>query len=155
MNDVDVLDAIRDEIQAEHSLISHRMTWLVTSQSFLMTAYAVSWNLGYQRPVFFHNGIPLLGFSISLFASIALICAVVAQWHMIEQQTNFITEMIKKFENSGDAALKTRVSDYKQITCKGRKTRDVTHWLAMMPPVFVPILFLVTWIVAYWWGRAR
>src|SRR5438067_2429619 len=32
----------RDEIRAEHSLIANRLTWYVTSQSFLVSAFAIS-----------------------------------------------------------------------------------------------------------------
>ena len=41
-NDFYVLETMRAEIQAEHTLISHRMGWYVTAQSFLMGAYAIA-----------------------------------------------------------------------------------------------------------------
>jgi hypothetical protein len=38
----DVLQALRQDIQAEDTLIASRVTWYVTSQAFLLTAYATS-----------------------------------------------------------------------------------------------------------------
>jgi predicted RNA binding protein with dsRBD fold (UPF0201 family) len=34
LTNYNILETIRSEIQAEHLLISHRMTWYVTSQAF-------------------------------------------------------------------------------------------------------------------------
>ena len=42
----DALKSLREAIQAEHNLIAGRVTWYVTSQAFLLTAYATSWNAG-------------------------------------------------------------------------------------------------------------
>ena len=78
MNDYDILQAMRAEIQAEHTLLGTRMTWLVTSQAFLMTAYATASSVNHTKhwTAFFQNGLPLLGFLLSLCAVFGIVAAV-------------------------------------------------------------------------------
>ena len=49
-----------------------RVTWYLTSQAFLLTAYATSWGAGLAWPVFFHAVLPLAAIVLSglIFASI-------------------------------------------------------------------------------------
>ena len=42
MNAEESFKLIRTEIRTEYDLISNRMSWYVTSQSFLVTAFALS-----------------------------------------------------------------------------------------------------------------
>ncbi len=111
MDDFGILEIIRSEVQAEHSLISHRMTWYVTSQSFLMTAYAVSWGNGHLWPDFFHYAIPILGSLISFFTFVAVGCAVWAQWNVIKLQKTVL------------AGMKTRVG-LAALNCSTSKNSD-------------------------------
>jgi hypothetical protein len=47
----DALKSLQDAVQAENILIASRVTWYVTSQAFLLTAYATSWNANFAGPV--------------------------------------------------------------------------------------------------------
>jgi len=68
----DALKSLRDDVQAENGLIAGRVIWYVTSQAFLLTAYATSWNAGFGWPLFFHAILPLCAvvLSVVILASI-------------------------------------------------------------------------------------
>jgi len=76
--------SIRDEIKAEHSLIANRLSWYVTSQSFLVTAFAISRGNSF---VWFHWFstllLPVIGFvsSALIFPSILGACSTIKLWH--------------------------------------------------------------------------
>ena len=151
MDDYQILQAMRSEIQSEHTLLSHRMTWYVTSQSFLMTAYAIAWGKGHEIAwkAFFQNGIPLLGVLLSIGAWLGIFSAVWVQAHVIESQTALLEKMRKRFEDANDAQALATLNDYSGTTCAGRPSKTRFHWLAMMPPCMIPAVFLLTWIVAW------
>jgi len=75
---------LRDEIRAEHTLIANRLTWYVTSQSFLVTAFTISRGAGFN---WFHwystTLLPALGFvaSLLIFPSIVGACETIRLWH--------------------------------------------------------------------------
>src|SRR2546423_15555296 len=88
---------IREEIRAEHSLIANRLSWYVTSQSFLVTAFAISRGNGF---VWFHWFstllLPIIGFfsSALIFPSILGACSTIKLWHekqriLFEQHSEF------------------------------------------------------------------
>jgi hypothetical protein len=51
---VDHYRILRSEIEHEDQLINHRLSWLVSSQAFLLTAYAISLNapVTFSRPAY-------------------------------------------------------------------------------------------------------
>jgi hypothetical protein len=83
-------EKIREEIRAEHSLIANRLTWYVTSQSFLVTAFAISRGSGFTWFQWFSTVLlPILG-SVSsalVFPSILGACNTIKLWH--EKQHHF------------------------------------------------------------------
>ncbi len=52
----DTLRSLRDDIQAEDTLVANRVTRYVTSQAFQLRAYATSGKAGLSGPVFFRRG---------------------------------------------------------------------------------------------------
>ncbi|MDX2041676.1 MAG: hypothetical protein SF097_10515 [Acidobacteriota bacterium] len=148
LTDFQVLDTVRNEIQAEHNLISHRLTWYVTSQSFLVASYALSWSKEYGWPSFFHSAIPTLGLLLSMLTLLSVACAVVVQWKVINKQAEILDEIEIRLTEAQDIEGIKRVRNYGAITGKKRKRGKLTHWLAMIPPLLIPIIFASTWIVA-------
>lgn len=148
-----VLEAIRNEIHAEHTLISHRITWCVTSQAFLLAAFAVCLSNGHMGFPFFRHALPWLGGLLAILAWIAIASAIRAQWHMIILQKKIlqakgVPEELKNLDLCGSNPL----HDYTRITCSGREDRHRTHWSAMLPPFFIPIVFAWLWTFVYWWN---
>jgi hypothetical protein len=140
----DVLKTIRDEIQAEHSLISNRMSWFVMSQSFLMTAYAVSWGQGHTWPIFFHIMLPTLGATLSLIIGQSVSAALGSQSALLKLQA----ETLNNLENT---ALDI-ISIYRQTTCEGKKGGDDFHKKGSRPPRTLPWLFFLIWLIASVWS---
>ena len=147
MNDFNVLDTIRNEIQAEHALISHRMTWLVTSQSFLMTAFAISGGVGNQLFPFLNFWIPLVGIMLSALAFLGIAAAIWVQGDLIATQTETIKSVREQLRD--DPTAVARLDSYAKTTASGRKTGNNFHWLAILPPLLIPIIFFVVWIAAW------
>src|SRR5439155_19877495 len=80
---------IRGEIRAEHSLIANPLTRYVTSQSFLVTAFAISRGAGFKWFGWFSTVLlPVIGFVASalIFPSILGAIHTVKLWHEKERQ---------------------------------------------------------------------
>ena len=92
----EILKTMRDELQAEHTLISNRISWYVTSQSFLMAAFAVSLSTTFSNDssqlYFFHNAIPFLGIIISVLIWLGVVAAASAQSKLQEIQEFIVNE---------------------------------------------------------------
>lgn len=136
-----VIKTIRDEMHAEHTLISNRMTWYVTSQSFLMTAYAVSFNNGHKNPEFFVYAVPILGITISVLTWIGVFAAFLAQ----EQLQKVQKEVLEQFAE----AEKEIVNLYRKTTCCGKKNGHIYHAMGMSSPLIIPMIFFFTWVIAF------
>jgi hypothetical protein len=61
----DALKSLQDAVQVENILIASRVTWYVTSQAFLLTAYATSWNANFGWPSSFHLALPIAAIVLS------------------------------------------------------------------------------------------
>lgn len=144
----DVLTTIREEIQAEHSLISQRLSWYVGAQSFLLTAYAIAWNQHHEWRPFFQHGMPILGALLSVMALIGVWCALEVQKDLIKHQEELLKTLRTSLKLKDPEAEKV-LAEYDKTTCSGRHSGKRFHDLAMTPPWVVPILFLVVWVVAY------
>jgi hypothetical protein len=75
---------LREESRAEHALIANRLTWYVTSQSFLVTAFAISRGSGFVWFRWLSTFlIPTIGLLSSglVFPSIFGACETVKLWH--------------------------------------------------------------------------
>ena len=170
LTDYNVLETIRNEIQAEHSLVSHRMTWYVTSQAFLMTAYAVSFGQGQTGRGFFQFSIPLLGLLLSILAFFAVYSAVRVQRGVIKLQTKMLLGMIKELNllagkpdtvsdeeidfapSKEDTPAMKRLKIYARTTCLARDTKSRYHRLAMFMPPSIPVIFFINWVVALYFS---
>jgi hypothetical protein len=62
----ELYELIDQEVHREHNLISNRMTWYVTSQSFLMAAFAVSGSSNHKFEWLSKPFLPVLGILTSL-----------------------------------------------------------------------------------------
>lgn len=96
MTDYELLQTMRSEIQAEHTLLSHRMSWYATSQSFLMSAYAIAWGIDHARAwdSFFRHGMPAVGILLSICAWLGIFAAVRVQAHVINSQTDLLAKAL-------------------------------------------------------------
>ena len=142
MTDYDVLESMGREIQAEHTLIAHRLNWNFTSQSFLFTAYAIAGGDNDWRG-FFQVVMPFLGIVLSGLALMAVCAALWVQDDLIGDQTRLIEKMRGRFVAANDTESADRLDDYAKTTCHGRRSGDRFHKLAMTPPFLVPVVFIL------------
>jgi hypothetical protein len=130
--------AIRDEIRAEHTLIANRLSWYVTSQSFLVTTFVISQGNGFLWFRWFSTVLlPIVGFTCSalIFPSILGAVSTITLWH--QKQKEF-------FE---------RNAAFKNVFFMQRPT-----WVerrGLLFPQILPLLFGLVWIVVLVGSRLR
>ena len=152
----DALKAIRDDIQAENTLIASRMTWYVTSQAFLLTAYATSWNANFAWPGFFHEGLPLAAVAISIVIFASIFAATWAQDVYLREQAELVSVVRSRFQLSQGESEALRA--YEQTMIKNRRSRtgqrigEKIHLLVRISPLVLPGGFAALWLYAYFFA---
>lgn len=148
----DALKALREDIQAENTLIASRVTWYVTSQAFLITAYATSWNAGFRWQYFFHQVLPLAAIALSAVIFVSIYAATWAQDVYLREQAALVLRL-KGMELSAAEALaldvyeRTMVS--KRRSADGRVVGGRIHALVRITPIILPSGFSLLWLYAY------
>ena len=156
LNIGDALKAVRDDIQAENTLIASRMTWYVTSQAFLLTAYATSWNANFGWPFFFHEVLPLAAVAISVVILASIFAATWAQDVYLREQAELVTVVKSQFQLSQGESEALRA--YEQTMIKNRKSRAGQrigariHVLVRISPLVLPVGFAALWLYAYFFA---
>ena len=123
---------IRQEIRAEHALIANRLTWYVTSQSFLVTAFAISRGNGFIWFRWFSTILlPAVGFvaSVVIFPSIVGACKTIRLWHQKQR------ELFQR-HSEFDAAF-------------GLQRAPWIERRGLLFPKLMPVLFAVLWVVIF------
>lgn len=149
----DALQALRQDIQAEHTLIASRITWYVTSQAFLLTAYATSWTAHFQWPFFFHRVLPIAGVVLSIVIFMSVYAATWAQDVYLREQTALVERIKVELTLAAeeiDALLTyehTMVANRRNAA--GRAIGRRIHALVRLTPLLLPIGFAVLWMYAY------
>ncbi|HYY30158.1 MAG TPA: hypothetical protein VE860_19605 [Chthoniobacterales bacterium] len=125
---------IQNRLSHEDDLINQRISWLVNSQSFLLTAYAITLNglaadqtkpLAYiQRKLL--SLLPLVGIGCVLLVCVALIGGLMAMGEL------------RRF-------ARTKLPKDRLFLI----SRPTTQYLGVSAPVFIPVVFLVIWGVLY------
>lgn len=121
---------IRDEIRSEHNLISSRLNWYVTAQSFLIIAFAIAEGTAFTWFVWFSRALlPVTGLlcSVLIFPSVAAACATLELWHA-KQDT-----LLAK---GPDLAAAFQL-----------KRQSWLHKGSLLFPKLVPVLFGVFWLI--------
>ena len=149
----DVLRALREDIQAENTLIASRVTWYVTSQAFLLTAYATSWGAGFQWPGFFHTVLPLAAIVLSAVIFTSIYAATWAQDVYLREQAELVAGIKAAFPLSKadivalQAYERTMVGNRRSAT--GRMVGGRVHSLVRVAPLILPVGFSLLWLYAY------
>ena len=149
----DTLKLLQDNIQAEDKLIATRVTWYVTSQAFLLTAYAASWSANFAWPYFFHELVPWAAIGLSLLTLASVYAATWAQETCLREQTALVSAIKSRLTLSAADALalgayeNTMVGNRKSKT--GRALGNRIHEHVRIPPLVVPVGFSLLWLFAY------
>lgn len=151
--------AVKSNIEFEYTLIGNRIDWLLVSQSFLFVAILINlsslvsaqcqcekssqslmplWNNISEAIEIIHNHslfypiIPVLG----LIVSIAVLLGI---WGAIYRIV-FYNEKEKKLLK---LLPKNKLSYYRYSI---RSQSCIPHYIGLIPPVFIPISFIVVWV---------
>lgn len=149
----DTLHAMQEEIHAEKNLIDNRMRWYATSQSFLLAAYASSWQRSFLWPEFFHHVMPIAALLLSLVVFGSVYAATWAQDMYLREQLRFIDQL--KSHYSFEPVEQLSMHAYESTIVPNRTTRsgklvgNHVHWLVRMAPLVVPLGFSLLWLYAF------
>jgi hypothetical protein len=154
----DALQALRQDIQAEHTLIASRITWYVTSQAFLLTAFATSWTASFQWPFFFHRVLPVAGVVLSVVIFVSVYAATWAQDVYLREQSALVKRI--KAQIPLAAAETDALLSYEHTMVGNRRNGDGPamgnriHALVKLTPLLLPVGFALLWLYAYAYAPA-
>jgi hypothetical protein len=149
----DALRALQDDIQAEHTLIASRVTWYVTSQAFLLTAFAMSWNAGFTWPEFFRHAVPVTAIVLSAVLFASIYAATWAQDVYLREQAWLVSRV--KTDLALDPSEQLALDVYERTMVANRTSADGRaiggriHALGRIAPLALPIGFAALWLFAY------
>jgi hypothetical protein len=129
------LDAM---IKTNLDLISHRMGWLLISQSFLFTAFALAAAhvrnpLAAQVPInHFLHLVPLLGLITCVLVGLSLLAVLRVIWQLKASRERVEAELTRPLEDRYGASSVPRTSP--------------ADWLGHGPAMLVPSLFATAWL---------
>ena len=145
--------ALREDIQAEDTLIASRVTWYVTSQAFLLTAYATSWNAGFEWQAFFHRVLPLAAIALSALILASIYAATWAQEVYLREQARLVAEIKERFALSAPEAVALEAYERTMVanrrSAAGRSIGNRIHALVRVAPIVLPFAFALLWLYAY------
>jgi len=154
----DELKALREDIQAENTLIASRVTWYVTSQAFLLTAYATSWNAGFAWPGFFHHTLPIAAIVLSVVIFASIYAATWAQDVYLREQAQLVQRIKSEVTLDEEQATALQVYEYTMVANRrdraGRVVGGRIHALVRVTPLILPVAFSLLWLYAYHFAPA-
>src|SRR2546422_4795974 len=128
----EALEIIRRRLEHEDNLVNQRLSWILMSQAFLLTGYAILLNAPtdlrsemYAR----HQGllmwlIPLTGTVTVLLIWVSIVGALLAM-----------------------RDLRARAATHPGFDSSHIQGRGITRWLGMEAPLLVPAVFLLSWLL--------
>jgi hypothetical protein len=152
----DALQGLRTEIQAEDTLIASRTTWYVTSQAFLLTAYATSWSANFVWPFFFHQVLPLAAIVLSVLILASVYAATWAQEVYLREQESLVAHLKSELQPSTLDALALQVYERTMVANRtnraGRVIGGRIHALVRIAPLALPVGFALLWLYAFFFA---
>ncbi|MEI7949434.1 MAG: hypothetical protein WCI66_04240 [Gammaproteobacteria bacterium] len=152
----DRLKGLREDIQAEHTLIAGRVTWYVTSQAFLLTAYAQSWNANFVWPQFFHDTLPLAAIALSAVILASTYAATWAQDAYLREQAALVARLKTEMTLSPTEMLALDSYQHTMVehrtSAAGRVIGGRIHALVRITPLVLPLGFSLLWLYAYFFA---
>jgi hypothetical protein len=133
---VEQYHAVRSQIEHEDNLVSQRLSWLLASQSFLFTAYAITLNgpvqLHYQA---YESHVHLL---IVLLPLVGIVSALLI-WASILAGISAMNKLKCDFAQ--------RVGNNFPVGLPPIQTMGVALRGGQLGPVLIPLLFIGVWLV--------
>jgi hypothetical protein len=128
----EILEILQREIQYTQTMIGSRMTWYVTSQSFLVTAFAISGGSGHNFQWLAKGVIPALGIILSIVISFSISAALPV---LVQLRTRALELMDSQ--------------ELRDLPFMGFQPNSAKPSLrSRMAPLVVPIMFVFIWLSA-------
>jgi hypothetical protein len=136
---VECYNILRDQLQHEDNLITQRLSWLMGSQAFLFTAYAIVLN-GPERPKnaligslqdYLLGTVPAVGLLSAALIYVSIIAGVLAMLNIHRFARNLCDDAASRFP-----------------PLRGRK---LTRCMGFASPLFLPPIFIIVWLLL--WSR--
>jgi hypothetical protein len=152
----DALKSLRDDVQAENTLVAGRVTWYVTSQAFLLTAYATSWSAGFMWPNFFHVALPVVAIVLSMLILASVYAATWAQDVYLREQQILVTRIEAEMHLSPQERLALQFYERTLVgnrtNARGTVVGPSIHALVRITPLVLPLGFAALWLYAYFFA---
>ena len=132
------LDIYMNEFHREHNLINNRMTWYVTSQSFLAIAVAGAGQANHSL-VWLVSVIPIVGLAVSGFTYASILAALSVQETLRKKKD----ELIDSFFAQNDHTEEQKAIAIEPWGIRGGGVQKY----GMYAPKFIPIVMMVFWIL--------
>ena len=149
----DALRSLREDIQAEDTLIAGRVTWYVTSQAFLLTAYAMSWNAGFAWPIFFHRALPIAAVALSVLILASIYAATWAQDVYLREQAALVSRVKTELALEPQERLALEFYERTMVANRTNARSEIIgsriHALVRVTPLVLPVGFSALWLYAY------
>jgi hypothetical protein len=130
---IDLLEILHREVNYQQDLISSRITWYVTSQAFLMSAFAIAGGENHHFPWLTRGFLPALGIIISIFIAISIRAGVAIVDELRQREYELISQE-PELRKLAFLDLHERVANY--------------HLQSKSILRFIPPVFLVAWVIA-------
>jgi len=133
LNVNDLYDQVRAQIEHEDNLLTQRLNWFLTSQSFLFTAYAIVFN-GTPLPSSANLAvrsvlmqvIPLIGVAAGGLILIAILGGAIV---MRDLRNSFVPSQ----------------ADAKEAGLPPLQGRAATRFMGLLAPILLPLMFISVW----------
>jgi hypothetical protein len=146
-NDLKEVVALAAYIEQLHSCeqqwIMNRLSWLFTSQSFLLTAFVLLLNANNPKPSarLLLFGLPILGIICCITVGLAVFAAEFEGKLLADQRAE-----LSKYINNNISVINSSVIVPMIGVSKGLRTHPLTHWLGLLPHRFLPWFFALLWL---------
>ena len=134
---VECYNILRDRLQHEDNLITQRLSWLMGSQAFLFTAYAIVLNSP-ERPKnaligslqdFLLRSVPVVSLLCGVLIYVSIIAGVLAMLNIHRSARNFCSDVAVGFPPI--------------------RGRELTLYMGFASPLLLPPIFIIVWLLAW------
>jgi len=136
---IDFYRLVRSRIEHEDNLVTQRLSWLIASQSFFFTAFAV---VNGEATAPMQNRLAHLIPIVAALVAALIFCSIIAGVIAKANLRTFYRSQTLPAANSPPA-----IGPYADFTLPLIQGRNLTIVLGLTPPLGLPPLFIVVWIV--------
>jgi hypothetical protein len=122
------------QIQVEFDLIGHRMTWLMTSQSFLFAAFAVCVTTPQPRLLLLTKWLQFILSVVGVISALAVDLAIIAA-HSVVERLKPVRQKLEKAARS------------KHFEALGVEVESREHRWGNLPSRILPGVLVVAWLL--------